>query len=295
MITLGLIFIVLVILVFFYGYNRKGTNTPTVKKKVATTIFPLYDITQNIAGDKIDVVLILPPGASPHSYEPSPDRIKNLQGSDALFYIGHGIDDWAQKLAASVDIRETIVVDRNIELLVFSSGGEEESPHYWLNAQNGIRIAEQIRDDLSLRYPEHTAVFAENYTRYASELALLDDELKQNQKERSPVKIATFHNAWDYFAKAYGVQIVAIFEEFPGETPSPEYLKEFQEKIRAHGVTVIFSEPQFAKTALEPIAGDVGATISVLDPIGGVPGRNSFVELLRYNELQIRKVAENKE
>lgn len=255
--------------------------------KVAATIFPLYDITRNIAGDSLEVVLVLPAGASPHTFDLSPGQVRSLSGSLAVFAIGHGLDDWVGSVVTSSGIGPMIVVDQNISLYEFAGDGEDEDwgvdPHYWLSVPNAMLIAEQIRDELSEIYPDRRDLFERNFTTYKEKLDMLDAEIRGRLSALSTRKIATFHNGWGYFAQEYGLEVVATFEEYPGEEPTAQYLASFQNRIREEGVSVIFAEPQFSTIALAPIAQDLGVTISVLDPLGGIPGRESYEELMRNN------------
>lgn len=293
--------LVLIGAVIFYISHKNNLTTNSDKPKVAATIFPIYDISRTIAGDSVDVVLVLPPGASPHSYEPSPEGIKNLQGSDALFMIGHGIDNWSTSMANSAGIEHQITVDKNVQLkeMIEEHHHDEEEdheheepldgmdPHYWLSMENAEGIATQVRDELSTLYPEYAEDFNKNHKTYLEKLNEVNVELSAKISALPNKNIATFHNAYGYFSESYGLTVVTTFEEFPGEEPTPEYLREFTATIEEHEVTVIFSEPQFSTRSLEPIAQDLGVTISQLDPIGGVEGRESFIALMNYNVNQI--------
>src|SRR4030042_2116928 len=111
-----IILLIIAIAIIFILLNNVGSKSLTQKQKVTATIFPLYDIVRNIAGSEVKTELLLQPGASPHTYEPSPEDIKTLSQSQALFTIGHGLDSWATKLAAAENVK-TIIVDKNLELL----------------------------------------------------------------------------------------------------------------------------------------------------------------------------------
>ncbi len=302
-----IVFLTLIISItagIWFLQRNENKETSGSKPKVAATIFPLYDITANIAGDTVETVLLLPPGASPHAYEPSPESIKKVENSDVIFMIGHGIDSWSNSIAQSANITNSLIVDQNVELLEYSGADhshdeetgeavEEEptengiDPHYWLSIINAKGISLQIRDELIRMYPDHAEAFKANYEAYAQELSALDEENKEKIQSLDNKQIATFHNAFGYLAHEYGIEVVTTFEEFPGEEPSPEYVQEFSEHIEEDGITVIFAEPQFSASALEPIADDLGVTISQLDPVGGVADRDSFISLMRYNVNQI--------
>lgn len=286
---------------FIFLKNREKP-TVTSEKKVVATIFPVYDIVKNIAGDKVKVELLLPPGASPHTYDPSPNDLKKLQNSDTIFVISHGLDDWAIKLAQSAGVANNTVVDKYVKLYNFEKDTHEEEthtdeeeehehegidPHYFTSGKNGIQIAKAAKEELSNLYPEYKDYFEENFKTYEEKLNKTNKEIEDMFAKKDNKEIATFHNAWSYFARDYGLNIVTTFEEFPGETPSPEYLKEFSEEIQEYNVKVIFSEPQFSTNALEPLAKDLDVKISSIDPLGGTDYAPTYIDLLIYNGERI--------
>lgn len=297
-----LLFLIIVIAVvgLFLFASKSIKIDQSSKPKVAASIFPLYDITKNIAGDELDVSLVLPAGASPHTFEPTPQDVQKIYHADVMFVVGHGLDNWTQDLVESSQVKNTITVDKNIQLMHGEDehdhehedeDHEEESdgidPHYWLSVPNAILIAEQIKDELSSIYPEKASDFELNFSRYEMTLQNLSDEINSDVKSLKSNEIATFHGAWSYFAKDHGLDIVATFEEFPGKEPTANYLREFEQEVRASGTKVIFSEPQFSTLALASTAKDLGVTISTLDPIGGAEGRLTYEQLMRYNVGQI--------
>lgn len=302
--VIGVIFILIAIVIgLFYWLNRSNVLSPP--NKVAATIFPLYDIVRNISGDEIETVLLLTPGASPHTFDLSPKEVRALSGSAALFTIGHGLDNWAIKIGQSVGINDIYVVDKNIELMDFEEHEDEDEhkdeteheeyendPHYWLSVGNALIIAEQVKNELSDKFPEKRALFEENFENYSIRLGALDQEIRTRLTPLDTPPIATFHNAWKYFARDYPITIAAVFEEFPGKEPTPKYINEFQEKVKRNNVKVIFAEPQFSPLALEPIAKDLGVGFSELDPLGGVEGRETYEALMLYNVNQVIKAFE---
>jgi len=280
--------VILVLLVAVVLLKPDFVRSPNSSKpKVAATIFPLYDLTRQIAGDRLDVILLLKPGASPHTFEPTVGEIKNLTGSQVLFTIGHGLDDWAAETAQDVGVQKLILVDQDISLTTDEDEGSGVNPHYWLTVPHSQLIARQIHDELARTFPEYQETFRQNLDQLQSKLAIADTEIRDRLAAIPTRQIATFHDAWAYFAAEYGLEVVSVFEEFPGKEPTPQYLAEFQQQIRARRVPVIFAEPQLSTAALEPIANDLGVTVSTLDPIGGVDNRDSYINLMLYNAQQI--------
>ncbi|MDD4995704.1 MAG: metal ABC transporter substrate-binding protein [Patescibacteria group bacterium] len=256
------------------------------KPRVAATIFPIYDIAKNIAGDKMDVLLIAPPGASPHTFEITPERIRDLQGSKLIFAIGHGLDTWASQTAQALPNSEVIIVDKGIELIA----DEEESganPHYWLSLKNARIISLNILNALKSADPINGEYYDQNTASFLSELDAADREIKKLLGNLTDKNIITMHDAWPYFAKDYGINIIASFEPYPGSEPTPQYLAELSRTAKEYNVKTIFSEPQLSSQLLIPFLEDLGMNLAVLDPEGGLAGRETYIDLMKFNAQAI--------
>jgi len=274
----------------------KASKTSTGKKKIAATIFPLYDIARNIAGDKVEVVEILPPGASPHTYELTPRQVKQLQGVSVVFGIGHDLDNWADTLVDTLPDVRKIVVDEGIHLKEFLAheehGAHEHkgaNPHYWLSVENGKTIAENIARELMRIDAANESYYRANLEAYLTDLDNLKRDISDRFDTLSDKKIITFHDAWFYFANEFGLEMVGTFEPFPGKQPTPRYLAELQETAKRNNVRAIFSEPQLSNEAIASFVSDIGLELYVLDPLGGVEGRDSYIKLFNYNADVITK------
>lgn len=288
---------------FFQSSPAPKTDTQSAKLKVAATIFPLFDIVKNVGGDKIEPILILPPGASPHTYEASPSNVKLLQDAKLMFTIGAGVDTWAETLVVDQPDKKVVSLAQAIDLKPFAHQSHEDEveesehehehepgsldPHYWLSPVNGIIMAEEIAKELSLIDSANKDYYEAQAAKFIStlkvEAALWQNKLSQlNKKE-----LVVFHDAWGYFANYFGLEIVAVFEPFPGKTPSPQYLIGLQEKIKEHKISSLFVEPQLSQEALTTLSQDLKVKVGVLDPLGGVETRNSYIELLSYNVTNV--------
>jgi ABC-type Zn uptake system ZnuABC Zn-binding protein ZnuA len=263
--------------------------------RVAATIFPLYDIVRAIGGPDIRASVIVPPGASPHTFEPSPSSVSELAQTQAVFRIGHGLDEWIAAMAQSAGVASLVTVDRGISLRRFSPNEADPDhptpgnadPHYFLTIENARRIAETVDLALSRIAPEAAARFGERRGAYQRRLDRTEMEIRGVLSGLRLHEIATFHNAFGYFAKAYGLKVVATFEPFPGLEPGPRDIALFEQRVRESGVKVIFAEPQTSLNGIRPIASDLGVRLSMLDDMGGVPGRDSYVNLLLFDARQI--------
>lgn len=281
------------------GCTPKSTveNIDGIKKiKVAATIYPLFDIVKIVGGEKVDALLILPPGSSPHTYEASPTQIKEMQNVEIFFTIGAGVDVWAENIAKSVKDSNIIKLDQYINLKSFKHQEHEEEhkeehehehgsldPHYWLSPNNAKIMAEQIAQQLSLSDSSNKEYYTLQAQNFINELNNKDVEWKNKINELEKKEIVVFHDAWGYFVDHFGLEVVATFEPFPGKTPSPQYMIELQKEVKEHNITALFIEPQLSKEAVTTLANDLKIKIGVLDPLGGIGERNSYINMIDYN------------
>ena len=257
---------------------------------VAATIFPLYDITQNIAGDTLHVELVLPVGASPHTFEPTPSLLRNLADVSVVYAIGYGADDWTFSIAQSVGA-DVQTVDAGIAIREGVEEDEPFDPHYWLSFDNAKRIAETIADDLSARFPESADIFQTNARSYMEELTSAQEQAQKIVREDidSP-NLITLHDALYYFGDSFGLTIVGTFEPSAGREPTPQYLIQLTRAIEEAGSTALYSEPQLDTTSLESFAADHQLTISILDPLGGDEEVSTYIDMMLSN---VQIIADN--
>lgn len=279
-----------------------ASSTP----KVAVSIFPLYDVTRRIAGDRFDVILVLPPGASEHGYDPSPKEIARLDGATLGIAVGLGMDTWVEDVmknaggvprmlrvgehVATMPIRVEPIGEQHAVHEQHAHEVGAPDPHVWLDPRRMITITDAIETELAAVAPRDQATFAANAAAVKRDLAALDAELEARSRAWAKRPIVTFHGSMAYFAERYGLVIAAVVEPIAGKEPTATYLAEVIEAIRRNHAVALFSEPQLDHAAGETIAREVGIPLGELDPIGGVTGRDSYEALLRWNADQLDKV-----
>jgi zinc transport system substrate-binding protein/manganese/iron transport system substrate-binding protein len=247
---------------------------------------------RQVAGGAAEVALVLPPGASPHTFEPTPRSVRTLAGARVLFAVGHGLDDWAARLARGAGVPRVVLVDAGIALRRTDGADRQRAdPHYWLAARNGQAIATTVARELMRLAPDRREAIERSLAGYLARLDAADAEVRRALADLPDRRIATFHGAFGYFAEAYGLEIAAVFEPYAGVEPPPRFVIEFQRRIRAAGVRVVFAEPQLSLETLRPIARDLGVTLGVLDALGGLPGREGYVELLLFDARAVASAA----
>ena len=165
-------------------------------------------------------------------------------------------------------------------------------PHIWLDPVLVKDImAPQIAEKLQGVYPGGSTTFQANLANFQEELELLNWEIADAVKLFQQSRFISYHSAWNYFARRYGLEEVAAVEEFPGKEPSAKWMAELVKLAAAHDIRVIFAEPQFGGNAARVIAEEIGGEVLLLDPLGGkgVLERESYLELMRYNLLILTK------
>jgi zinc transport system substrate-binding protein len=270
---------------------------------IVTSIFPIADFVQNVGGERVEVITLLPPGASPHVYEPTPEQVKNIARADLFIKNGGGLEFWAEKMVVAAANPDLVVVDtsREIELLKervdIREPGEDENgehggnvnPHFWLDPLLAQRQVEAIRDALVDRDPSNQEFYRQNAANYLKQLEALDREIAEITRSFTTREFVSFHAAWSYLARRYNLVEAAVIEKAPGREPSPALLKEIIDTVRKAKVKAIFAEPQFSPRIAQTIATETGAKVLFIDPIGG-PGlkdRDSYISLMRYNVSQM--------
>ena len=269
--------------------------------KVVATIFPLADIAKQVGGERVNVITILPIGASPHTFEPTPQQVKDVSDARLFLEIGAGLEFWADKIIKSEQLPhlKTIVASEGIHLLEGDEHGHEHehesgNPHIWLDPVLVKGIVNKIEKSLVSLDPEGTIYYQKMATDYLQELDRLDAEIKKTVAGFRVREYITFHPAWAYFGLRYKIKEAGVIEETPGREPTPKQVKAIIDNIRKSGIKAVFAEPQFSSRTAEAIAENTGAKVLFLDPIGNpeIPNRSTYLDLMRYNLKVMKEVME---
>jgi zinc transport system substrate-binding protein len=293
--------LLLLVAVTFLLSGCSGTPTSSADRiKVAVSIAPLADLAQQVGGEHVTVTTLVPPAASPHTYEPTPAQVREVAEADVLALIGLGFEFWAEDVIESAANPDLIVVrtSEGIEVIQDEHGHEEHdigNPHVWLNPRNAMVQVRHLRDALVEADPAHQTEYEANTETYLAQLEALDEEIAAQVATWSQREFIAFHPSWVYFAQRYGLTQAAVVERTPGREPSPAELAEIIETARRIGAKAIFAEPQFSSKAAETIAAESGAQVLFLNPLGGAEGPTSYLEMMRYNVAQMGKAMRNRE
>lgn len=265
-------------------------NNDDGKLKVYATIFPLYDLTEKIAGDRINLELVVPFGTEPHHYDPEAVFVARLSTADVFIYNGAGMELWVERVLQSINNANLLVV-RSIDGLTLleheghdheeeeeetTSGDEhhhEEDPHVWLDPMYAKEQMRNIKDALVEKDPsfENKAYYEEQFLYWANKLDELDAEITLAFADIARPSFIVSHAAFAYFAHRYNLNQVAIEGIVPDTEPDMSRLIEVIEYANERGIKTIFyevgSSDKLARTVAEGID---GGSVGVLDPMGTV-------------------------
>ncbi len=268
------------------------------KPRVVATIFPLADVVRRLAAEHVDVLTLLPSGASPHTFEPSPTQMRAVADAAMIVRVGAGLDDWALKLAnaASPALRQ-LVITAGIDLLSPSNshyhGSNGSDPHVWLDPTlMRDTIVPKLGEALQELIPAQAQAIAASTQRYREELTQLDSELRETLAALPQRHFIAFHSAWRYFAHRYGLEEVAVVEESPGKEPSAKTMARLVDVARRHKVHAVLIEPQYSPRLAQQMANEIGGDVATVDPLGSAEssGRTTYLDLMRFNAKAFAEV-----
>ena len=268
---------------------------------IATTVSPITSIAASIAGDKARIEGIVPEGTNSHTFEPEPSVAKLLSDADIIFVNGLKLEDPTMELAQAnmkdgADLIEvgTSVIPESEYIYDFSFPKEEgkPNPHLWTDPLYAIKYAAVIRDELSKKDPSNASYYSANYDAFAAQATALADALRADQATvpAGNLKLLTYHDAYAYFAKDFGWQVIGALQPKNFEDPSPSEVASLIDQVKAQKVPVIFGSEVFPSKVLEEIGNATGARYEDSlrdDDLPGAPGDadHSWLGLMKYNYI----------
>ena len=262
---------------------------------VMATFYPVYILAENLLDGVEGVVLssMTPPSTGClHDYQLLTSDMRALSRAQALLINGAGMESFLPDVEKQFPGLVIVDCSQGVTLLEDEDegamGGHEHhgeyNAHIWLAPQNAIRMVENLRAALSALLPESAQKISENAAAYTARLSALDEELAQAISALPRKQIVTFHEAFPYFAAAYGLEVVAVVAIEPDEPVSPRMLSQVAQKVRAAGNPPLFAEPQYEGAALWAIAQETGAPVYELDPlVTGDGALTAYEDVMRKN------------
>jgi zinc/manganese transport system substrate-binding protein len=253
------------------GGQNQGSSNETVSNKlrVVATTTQIGDFVRQVGDDAVDAHQILQPNSDPHDYEPRPADVEATAGARVVFVNGDTLDSWMNQVVSEsggsptvVDLSESVP-----ERLPGETGGEEASrydPHWWHDPRNAEAAVTEIRDAMIEADPDHAADYQRNADTYLAKIEGLDEGI-QNCMDRVPAdqrKLVTDHDAFNYFANRYGIQVVGavIPSQSTQAQPSAGEVADLISLIKRENVKAVFPESSINPNLAQTIARETGAS-----------------------------------
>ncbi|MHB8065372.1 MAG: metal ABC transporter substrate-binding protein [Ruminiclostridium sp.] len=262
-----------VLTVFIFVFSGCSNNKGIVSEDnqgttIVTSFYPMYIFTQNIVKDipNINVInMTQPQQGCLHDYQMIPADLKTLEKADAFIINGAGMESFMDKVIKQRPNMKVIEASKNIELLKDQKG--EENAHVWVSISGAIKEVNNIAEGLATFDTKNAAAYRENAKAYVKLLEVQRDKMHKELDAFKNKDIVTFHEAFPYFAKEFGLNIVSVVEREPGTEPSAGELAQLIDTIKSTKAKVLFAEPQYSQKSADSIAKQTGAKVYLLDPI----------------------------
>jgi ABC-type Zn uptake system ZnuABC Zn-binding protein ZnuA len=280
------------------------------KLQVMTTTTDLASIAQEIGGDKISVESIARGYQDPHFVDPKPSFLLKLSKAQLLIVVGLELEiGWLPPLITQssnsriqVGAPGYLDASRFARILELPTGQVTRAegdvhplgnPHYWLDPDNGLRIAKGIQNKLSEMRPSDANYFAERYEAFEKRLKESDEKWQVQMKPYAGRKVVSYHRSWPNFAEHFHLNVVGYVEPRPGIPPSPKHTVELIGLMKREGVKIIMVEPYFDLKTPNSIARDTGGKVVVLMPsVGGEKEITDYFKLFDYDIAKLKQAFE---
>jgi ABC-type Zn uptake system ZnuABC Zn-binding protein ZnuA len=281
--------IALAVVVLIVACSSPSTGGRT---SVVATTTVLADLAAQVAGPDATVDALAPAGASIEDFAPKPEDAKRIANARVILVNGLALDRWVEPLLrnASKDAR-IVTLSADLPRLGLGESANPDinangNPHYWFDVKYAKVYVERIRDALVAADPSHSTGYQSRATSYLAELDRLDAQIRTNVTQIPPArrKLVTSHDAFPYYAAAYGLSVVGFTQPEEGKEPSPAELADLVELVKKEQVPAIFSEAQVSPRLAETLAREAGVKTIVTDlPTDsvGAPPADSYVGMMR--------------
>jgi zinc transport system substrate-binding protein len=269
---------------------------PAASRHLAVSIAPLKAIVQELAPD-VDIHVLTPRGASPHTHEPKPSDAARAATALAVFYVDDTLDGWVAKLDAPRHVALFAMVPEALRRAYPEEEGHHDKddhdhgpqdPHFWndpLTVKATLGPLVEVLAELGLAEREE---LQQRAAAFGGRLDALDARLREELAPARGGKVAVFHHSIDYLLARYGIAVAGAVEPSPGQSAGPRSLHALAERLKAEGARAVFVEPQLSPQAALTVAEQAGIPVVEIDPEGGIAGRERYEELILFNAAAIR-------
>lgn len=259
---------------------------------IAVSIAPLASLVKHIAGSDIPIQIIMPPGSNVHTFDLTPDAVQRVSQCKLFVFIGAGLEYWETSLLDQIE--ETVFVLRVADSMQLLSGHghedhhHESNPHVWLDPMLLISVVPAITKSLIALDPSRGDIFNKNATQLIDSLSSLDAWIRNEVHTWKSRSFVSHHASWDYFARRYELEQIAVLEQIPGRELSARELAQLVDFMKTQQTRQIFAEQQSPTKAVETLASEIDGKFVVLDPLGD--SRTSYFSFIRENVKRMSEI-----
>ncbi len=283
----------LVVLSFCVSYSLAAQDE---KPLVVATASIFADMAQNIAGDEVRIVSVVPIGGDPHTYEPTPSDAQLIAKADLILKNGLTFEGWLSELIENSGTKADVkLITEGIVPIGSQTYANSSDPHAWMDASNGLKYIENVKDALVKLLPDFKEQFEFNYGVYRLQLEEMDTYI-QTEINKIPAEqrvLITSHDAFQYFGRRYGVRLESVLGTSTDAQVQTSDMKRLVKVIKETGVPSVFVESTINPKLLEQLAEDNGVTIGgqlYSDSIGSKDSpAPSYWDMLKHNTDTIVK------
>ena len=288
---------------FWSSHALAGPQAPL---NVVVTIPVLKDLTEQVGGPYVHVTSLLSGYENEHTYAPKPSDLIAVRKARVLFEVGIGLEIWVSSLVKNAGSPSLVVVTTSDGIGLIRDHVDHDStqpsdhqhanggnPHVWMDPESVAAMLRHITETLITLDPIHAGEFRNNQAGYLRQLDQLKNELSDRVKKLADRRFIAHHPAWPYLARRFGFDIVATIQSQSGTEPSAFQIQSLVTKIKKDRIKVIVSEIQLSQRIPELLAKETKTRVIVLTTLpGGLPGTETYLDMLRYNVLQLANALE---
>jgi len=262
---------------------------------VVTTTTVFADMIQHVGGDLVDAISLVPKNGDVHTFEPKPADIATVGRARLLVMNDLGLDDWVERTISNASVTGTPLIKLGVDLpgvqLLPGEDPGTQNPHLWMDVKYAELYVDRIATALAQVDSANASTYRAQAGTYKAELETLDGQVRA-KIATIPLanrKLVAFHDAFPYYAREYGITIVGVAVEAPGQDPSAGYTAQLISAIRASGVKAIFSEAQFPTKLVDQLARETGTTVvaNLYDDALGDPPVDSYEAVITWDTDQL--------
>lgn len=277
--------------IMLIGCGKENTSVDKESKsklEVTVSIYPLKEFTEKIAGDKANVICLVPDNMEPHDYEPKTKDFEKLMKSDLFIYNGLGMESWVDQVNKTLEGSDVDALNVSEGINVRKEEGVDD-PHIWLSLKNAEKESENIKNELIKLDSDNKDYYEANYNNFKEELEGVYNEYKPKFQELTKKDFITGHAAFGYLCDEFGLQQKSVENLFGEGEPTPKQLEDLVIFCKENNIKTVFSEALASQKVSETLAKEVGAEVVPILTLEAKEDDKDYIGAMRYNLEEIYK------